>query len=342
MDKATVTNQHFLSPSYARILFRYLKLTKANSQPFFRGSHVDYNQLMELNTELSFEQQIVLFENALTISESPELGLLVGTQLHLSTHGSLGAAIFSSENLRVALDTLTRFFKVRAQFIDIQVHCSGKLTHIQLNEPFSLGELRCFLSESLVSAIYSAISFFTASAELKGELRFAYGAPDYHDRYLDFFNLPISFDQNVTEIIVESTVLELSSSVADKGLHKQVVERCQQLLQELQPQTVSYSESVRSIFANNPGKIWGIEEVAKQLNMTSRTLIRKLKVEDTRFQKIRDSVLQQQAKAYLMDRNMTVENIGHLLGFSEAASFRRSFKRWFGETPANFRHTTLQ
>ncbi|MDG1702670.1 MAG: helix-turn-helix domain-containing protein [Pseudomonadales bacterium] len=39
---------------------------------------------------------------------------------------------------------------------------------------------------------------------------------------------------------------------------------------------------------------------------------------------------------YLTEASLSVESIGHLMGFSDTSSFRRSFKRWFGETPAQY------
>ena len=86
----------------------------------------------------------------------------------------------------------------------------------------------------------------------------------------------------------------------------------------------------------NPGRIWSLKEVAAKLNVSSRTLIRKLQSEGTNFQLIRDEQAKKQAANYLKDANLSVESIGHLMGFSDASSFRRSFKRWFGETPSQY------
>ncbi|MDB4543054.1 helix-turn-helix domain-containing protein, partial [bacterium] len=66
------------------------------------------------------------------------------------------------------------------------------------------------------------------------------------------------------------------------------------------------------------------------------TLIRKLESEGTKFQRVRDEMAQKQVANYLTDASLSVESIGHLMGFSDVSSFRRSFKRWFGETPSQY------
>ena len=72
------------------------------------------------------------------------------------------------------------------------------------------------------------------------------------------------------------------------------------------------------------------------MHVSPRTLIRKLESEGTKFQMVRDEFAKKQAVNYLKDASLSVESIGHLMGFSDVSSFRRSFKRWFGETPSQY------
>jgi AraC-like DNA-binding protein len=66
--------------------------------------------------------------------------------------------------------------------------------------------------------------------------------------------------------------------------------------------------------------------------------MRKLDSAGTKFQAVRDNVSKEQAADYLKDPSLSVESVGHLMGFSDTSSFRRSFrpsfKHWFGETPS--------
>ena len=61
----------------------------------------------------------------------------------------------------------------------------------------------------------------------------------------------------------------------------------------------------------------------------------KLDLQGTKFQAIRDDLAKEQVIKYFAEAGLSVESIGHLMGFSDVSSFRRSFKRWFGETPPN-------
>jgi AraC-like DNA-binding protein len=71
--------------------------------------------------------------------------------------------------------------------------------------------------------------------------------------------------------------------------------------------------------------------------MTGRTLQRALKMENTSFIDIRDSVRAEMAKHYLENSDMSIEDISIQVGFADASGFYTAFKRWYGVSPGSFR-----
>jgi AraC-like DNA-binding protein len=80
-----------------------------------------------------------------------------------------------------------------------------------------------------------------------------------------------------------------------------------------------------------------MEQVADKLNMSSRTLRRSLNTENTSFQTIADAVRHDMACRYLQNSQLSLDDIAHLVGFTETTNFRRAFKRWQGTPPASYR-----
>jgi AraC-like DNA-binding protein len=75
--------------------------------------------------------------------------------------------------------------------------------------------------------------------------------------------------------------------------------------------------------------------------MSSRTLSRKLAVEDTSFAEILDELRAALAKLYLRDDTLPVSEIARLLVYCEVSSLTHAFKRWTGTTPRRFRTVKL-
>jgi AraC-like DNA-binding protein len=71
--------------------------------------------------------------------------------------------------------------------------------------------------------------------------------------------------------------------------------------------------------------------------MSRRTLARNLSRQDTNFQAIRFSVIEEVAKQALLQTNSSIVDIALQLGFSEASGFDHCFKRLTGYTPRQYR-----
>jgi AraC-like DNA-binding protein len=80
-----------------------------------------------------------------------------------------------------------------------------------------------------------------------------------------------------------------------------------------------------------------VEDVARSLGMSERTLARKLSDEGLNFTEILQQLRRDLAVRYLDDRKLHVSKIAWLLGFHEVSSFTHSFKRWTGKTPRQIR-----
>jgi AraC-like DNA-binding protein len=80
-----------------------------------------------------------------------------------------------------------------------------------------------------------------------------------------------------------------------------------------------------------------VEDVARSLGMSERTLARKLSDEGLNFTEILQQLRRDLAVRYLDDRKLHVSKIAWLIGFHEVSAFTHAFKRWTGKTPRQLR-----
>jgi AraC-like DNA-binding protein len=78
-------------------------------------------------------------------------------------------------------------------------------------------------------------------------------------------------------------------------------------------------------------------ETARLLNMAERTLLRRLREENTTFQEVLDRLREELAYDYLRRDDLKLEEIAYLLGFSSNSTFSRAFVRWTGKRPSDWR-----
>jgi AraC-like DNA-binding protein len=126
--------------------------------------------------------------------------------------------------------------------------------------------------------------------------------------------------------------LSASNELAQEICEKQ----CRKLLRILEDRG-GLTEKVKAIILNSPGEIPPLEAVADSMNMSLRTIRRRLKAEGTTYKELLMSVRMKVAKQYLQETPLSIKEIGYLLCYSEVANFQRAFKNWFNTTPRKMR-----
>ena len=79
-----------------------------------------------------------------------------------------------------------------------------------------------------------------------------------------------------------------------------------------------------------------LKEVAKELNISQATLHRRLIQEGSSFQEIKDELKRELAINLLLLQHMPVYEVAEKVGFSDARSLTRAFKKWTGLTPRSY------
>lgn len=104
------------------------------------------------------------------------------------------------------------------------------------------------------------------------------------------------------------------------------------LAERLEAQTLE--EKILSILRHSPQRrVPKVEEMARTLGMSSRSLQRELKLTGKAYSELRD---QHRAKLAndLLKRGVSIDEISDRLGYSSRTAFHRAYRRWYGCSPA--------
>jgi len=113
-------------------------------------------------------------------------------------------------------------------------------------------------------------------------------------------------------------------------------QQCEEMLRSLSSGEKTTNE-VRRLLLQSAGDFLDSSQVAGRLNMSERSLRRKLNAESVSFRTLFEEVRDLLATEYLAKTDLTVAEIAHLLSYSETVNFRRAFMRWNGITPSEYR-----
>ncbi len=98
------------------------------------------------------------------------------------------------------------------------------------------------------------------------------------------------------------------------------------------------AEQVRAVLLELlPAGTASSDSVAHKLRMSTRTLQRRLKQENTSFQALLNNTRQALAEHYFTKSTLPIIEISFLLGYEDSNSFYRAFRSWTGKTPEQAR-----
>jgi AraC-like DNA-binding protein len=168
------------------------------------------------------------------------------------------------------------------------------------------------------------------------EFQVTYPQTNDGEGYRAIFGAPVSFGQSANRLLFDAGWLDGTPRLGNEITYSTVVSLCDGQIEEFQLRR-GLAGKIRQNLMLNLMRPMNFEDVAKNLNMSARTLRRKLREENTSFRHLVDELRRDFALRYLRDTDLTVEDIGETLGFSDAANFRHAFRRWTNTAPHEFR-----
>ena len=171
---------------------------------------------------------------------------------------------------------------------------------------------------------------------------FAHDAPEDETEHRRFFRGPIQFNAGANTMLIDAEDAKRELLSADAALAEIIRKRLEKVLASRDHQAQSNSGRVRRVLLERMGhRNLTASGVAQLLGISRRTLTRRLTDDGTSFRELLDEVRAELAQALLQDPTLSIADIAYFLQYSEPAAFHRSFRRWTGKTPQNFRSSGL-
>ncbi|GEP02897.1 AraC family transcriptional regulator [Methylobacterium oxalidis] len=153
-----------------------------------------------------------------------------------------------------------------------------------------------------------------------------------------FLGCPIAFDAEADEIGFQAGAAETPLAGADPYLHQLLRGYCEEALSHRdRPRESLRTRVENAVVPLLPHGRPLVDDIARSLGMSQRTLSRRLAGEGLTFERVLEELRRDLALRYLRDDHLPTSRIAWLLGFQEVAAFTNAFRRWTGRTPSQVR-----
>ncbi|MET0388222.1 MAG: AraC family transcriptional regulator [Polyangiales bacterium] len=282
-----------------------------------------------------------MLRGALIQSGERDLGLLAAEHLQPDHLDVVEYTARSQSTLRGAIEHSIRYYALLHDGFEAELHVTDDRAVFSVRFG-SLPVADCMLEFTLAVQIMAARRMTGLHALTPLEVHFTHARPKSTLVHQRIFRCPVHFGQPQNAIVYPRSVLDAPLVSADVGLARVLERHAADALQKLGRST-SLPERVREIVRQDltSGKLTA-DNLARRLGMSSRTLHRRLVAQASSYRAILDDVRREIALRCLRDPQLSIREVGYLLGFTTGPAFHRAFRRWTGTTAASFRGEFLR
>jgi AraC-like DNA-binding protein len=293
-------------------------------------------ELREPDRRLVRTQSVALIEAALEIYDGPGLGFAVARYVTPETFDLLEYTARSSATVGEALQVASRYARLADDSVCFELQPLGDRVLWRLDmvwppvaQPVAV--------DFLLGVIWIISLRLFGNDMPRSEIWLRRSGAEGEADYVKMLASPVRFGASADGLLFASDGLERRLPDADPALAKLLQRQADELLARL-PRVESIGDQVRRVIQEElRGGEPSMEQIARRLATTSSTLRRRLSAEGESFRELLERTRLELARAYLADPRLSITEVAFRLGFRDASTFFKSFKRWTGCTPAEYR-----
>lgn len=322
-----------VSVHFVHAVLRHALEFGVDPQALLRSHCIPPRLLREEQARISVQQFADLTTAAMQAMNDESLGY-ARRRIPLGTWDLMCHAVITCSTLGHALHRYCRFFQVWSDGLPIHLEVDGGVARLVLGE--AAAERGAYFAELNFLNTHRFACWLVQQELPLHQVCFSHArsarASDYR---IMFVGNPVSFDQPRAELRIAASLLDRPVLQTPESLRRYLRHPMRAML------TTSYANSwtarVREQLRRDLAQLPKLQKVAAGFSLHPQTLRRRLAAEGTTFKQIKSDIRRDTALHFLGERSLTVEEVAHRSGFSEASAFIRAFKGWTGLTPYSYR-----
>ncbi|MBB5058100.1 AraC-like DNA-binding protein [Granulicella aggregans] len=301
-----------------------------------RRAGLSQNLFDQTRILVSTEELFALWTAIGEVSKDASIGVRLGTESSIARFHPMGLAALSTESFGTAIKHMARYKRLAAP---------EEILHEAVEDEWAI-QFRWTLAVDIEPAVLVEHCFawvLTIAREGTGTrikpLRVELVQPRSHTKALEkHFGCPVICGASRNAIIFRAEDAAIPFVTRNAELLEMLAP---QFDQELKTRTADEDHFIDLVRGTIQQRLTGhrpvVDDVAKDLHMSSRTLQRRLQDSGSSYQRVLDDARHQMARYYLSNSVLELAEAAYLLGYEDANSFARAFRAWEGMPPKNWR-----
>jgi len=327
---------HSILATFLLPIAQALRLQGEDAIELIESAGIDPASIVNPDRRVSLKAMHALMKQCVEVTGDEAFGLLAAEQLQPQILQGLGLGWLVSDTVYDGLKRTVRFCQLMSTGASMRLREEGELVHLIITRSAKVENCAFGAIDFSVGIIARmcrlAMGEFIAPVSVEMERP----APREVGRFESILCCPVHFGAKESRLTFYLPDIMEPLATGDPDLARVNDAQAQGYIDSFMVENTT-RDVVEKIVEKLPDGPPNQQQIAETLNMSNRTLQRKLKSEGTSFLDLLQSTRMQLARRYLLQPSRSVVETSYLLGLSEPSTFSRAFKRWTGQAPADFR-----
>lgn len=312
-----------------------------NPTDLLAGTGLAAEDLADPDRRISVKQALQYVRNTRTLASDSAWYLAWASTLADHFHGPISVALMSAPTLGDGLEIFLRYFPSRIPYMHMQSRLEDGKYFAELCPLIELGEVNALLIETPLIILQQHLDTVYNVDFNKAQLLLKYAPVLELAEYKKYFRCPVKFEQSCNALAIPDAWRQLPNLGYIESTWAHAIQQCDDTLSSSREREtlgairLYLARSFERTDRERP--LPTLEDVADQLHLAPRTLIRRLSKLGTNYLAITDEFLRTRAQELLANDGVTIKEVAASLGFDNPANFGKAFKRWFGVSPGRYR-----
>lgn len=326
-----------IAPYAARALLGLAESRGLSAIRLCRGLGFSVQDLMNREHLLSHRQVSALVRRVRqSLGDQVPIGLAAGARQTPLSWGLPGLAMLTCETLGEAVGYGLAHQDEAGAMLDHVLTVHGREAYLDVHPRIFDLALEPFLVEDSFAGAVAICRYLVGDAFQPLRVDLAFASDPHAANRRRFYRCPVRFGSGASRMVFEAHWLEARLPHHDRFTAGLVRAQLSQLLTRPIGRP-ALAESLASRLRQQLDEPPRQRELAQAVNISERTLRRRLDAQDTSFRALRDDARYERARDLLAHTTMNMGEVAQAVGYADARAFRRAFKRWSGQLPTAFR-----
>lgn len=296
--------------------------------------------LHQPDARLTRQQYVALYRTVAATLDDEMLGLW-SRPIRTGTLKYLMLSLLDAPTILVALNRFVRFWNLLLDDYRLQISTKNNLVRLALLERAAGTQVTPLGHELMMKLIHGIASWLLGREIGLQRVEFSFARPRHVEDYAFLYPGEVRFDTGVTSMYF---AYQDCAQLFKREKHElwAFLKRAPEDWTFSAFHRASIAARAREYLEQNLARPVTIQDLARALHSSVRTLNRRFAGEGTNFQAVKDGLRRDIAVHRLTNSNTGVSALAFDLGYADATGFCRAFKHWTGSSPSDYRKGARQ